>query len=78
MTAACARFALPQSRLGLTGAMQSERLVFPEMLEPIGRQSRIADRGHDRAVAEIGLDGARVSWPSLASLNPQACRNMWE
>jgi hypothetical protein len=21
---------------------------------------------------------ARVSWPSLASLNPQACRNMWE
>ena len=21
---------------------------------------------------------ARVSWPSLASLNPQACRSMWE
>jgi hypothetical protein len=60
MTAACARFALPHSRLGLTGAMQGRRLVFPEMLEPIGRQSRIADRGHDRTVAEIGLDGASV------------------
>ena len=35
------------------------KLVFPEMLEPIGRQSRIAGR-HDRAVAEIGLDGASV------------------
>ena len=27
MTAACARFALPHSRLGLTGAMQGRRLV---------------------------------------------------
>ena len=60
MTAACARFALPHSRLGLTGAMQGRRLVFPEMLEPIGRQSRIANCRHDRAVAEIGLDGASV------------------
>jgi len=29
-------------------------------LEPTGRQSRVADGGHDRAVAEIGLDGASV------------------
>ena len=60
MTAACAHFALPHSRLGLTGALQGRRLVFPKIFEPIGRQSRIADRGHDRAVAEIGLDGASV------------------
>jgi hypothetical protein len=60
MTAACARFALPHSRLGLTGAMQGRRLVFPEVLEPIGCQSRIAHGGHDRSVAEIGLNGARV------------------
>ena len=36
-------------------------LVFPEILEPIGRQSRIAHGGHDRAVAEVGLDGASVT-----------------
>ena len=35
-------------------------LVFPEILESIGRQSRIAYRGHDRAVAEIGLNGTSV------------------
>jgi hypothetical protein len=35
-------------------------LVSPEVLEPVRRQSRIADRGHDRAVAEIGLDRASV------------------
>ena len=58
--AVCARFALPHSRLGLTGAMQGRRLVFPEMLEPIGRQSGAPDGGHDRAVPEIGLDGANV------------------
>jgi hypothetical protein len=40
--------------------MQGRRLVFPEILEPIGRQSRIADRGHERTVAEIGLDGASI------------------
>jgi hypothetical protein len=36
------------------------KVVLPEILEPIGRQSRIADRAHDRAVPEIGLDGASV------------------
>jgi hypothetical protein len=35
-------------------------LVFPEIFEPIGRQSRIAHGGHDRAVPEICLDGASV------------------
>jgi hypothetical protein len=40
-------FALPHSRLGLTGAIQGRRLVFPEVLEPIGCQSRIAHGGHD-------------------------------
>jgi hypothetical protein len=39
------------------------------MLEPIGRQSRIADRGHDRAVPEIGLDGASVV-PVVGELEP--------
>ena len=35
-------------------------LVFPEILEPIGRQSGVSDGGHDRAVPEIGLDGASI------------------
>ena len=30
-------------------------LVLPEVFEPIRRQGRVADRGHDRSVAEIGL-----------------------
>jgi hypothetical protein len=30
------------------------------MLEPIGRQSSMAIRGYDRAVPEIGLNGASV------------------
>jgi hypothetical protein len=54
-----------------------DKLILPEILKPIGRQSRIADRGHDRAVAEIGLDGTSVV-AGVASLNPQACRSMWE
>jgi hypothetical protein len=28
-------------------------------------------------MAEVGLQRERVSWPSLASLYPQACRSMW-
>src|SRR6516164_6262524 len=35
-------------------------LILPEVFEPTGRQSRIPNRRHDRAVAEIGLDGASV------------------
>src|SRR5215472_1589756 len=35
-------------------------LIPPEVLETIRRQGRVADRGHDRSVAEIGLDGASV------------------
>jgi hypothetical protein len=38
----------------------SATLVFPEILEPIGRQSGVSDGGHDRAVPEIGLDGASI------------------
>ena len=34
------------------------KLILPEVFEPVRRQSTIADRGHDRSVAEIGLDGA--------------------
>jgi hypothetical protein len=34
--------------------------VFPEILEPIRRQRSITNRGHDRAVTEIGLNGASV------------------
>jgi hypothetical protein len=35
-------------------------LVLPEVFEPVRRQGRVADCGHDRSVAEIGLDGASV------------------
>src|SRR6516165_2971616 len=35
-------------------------LVLPEVSEPVRRQGRVADRGHDRSVAEISLDGASV------------------
>ena len=37
-----------------------EKLILPEVLESVRRQGRVADRGHDRSVAEIGLDSARV------------------
>jgi len=47
----------------------SATLVFPEILEPIGRQSGVSDGGHDRAVTEIGLDGARVA-AVLGELEP--------
>jgi len=40
------------------------RSIFPEVFEPVRRQGRVADGGHDRSVAEIGLDGAR---PFVAS-----------
>src|SRR5262249_47349064 len=36
------------------------KLILPKVLEPVRRQGRVADRGHDRSVAEIGLDGASV------------------
>jgi hypothetical protein len=39
---------------------REKKLVSPKILEAIGRQRRIAHGGHDRAVAEISLDGARV------------------
>src|SRR5262249_51155971 len=35
-------------------------LILPEVFEPVRRQGRVADRGHDRSVAQIGLDGASV------------------
>ena len=35
-------------------------LVLPEVFEAVRGQGRVADRGHDRSVAEIGLDGASV------------------
>ncbi len=37
-----------------------KELVSPEILKAMGRQGRVADRGHDRSVAEISLDGASV------------------
>ena len=37
-----------------------EKLILPEVFEPVRRQGRVADCGHDRSVAEIGLDGASV------------------
>src|SRR5215472_2757513 len=36
------------------------KLILPEVFEAVRRQGRVADRGHDRSVAEIGLDGASV------------------
>ena len=36
------------------------KLILPEVFEPVRRQGRVADRGHDRSAAEIGLDGASV------------------
>src|SRR5215831_8568001 len=36
------------------------KLILPEVFEPVRRQGRVAHRGHDRSVAEIGLDGASV------------------
>ena len=36
------------------------KLILPEVSEPVRRQGRVADRGHDRSVAEIGLDGVSV------------------
>src|SRR5499427_4773455 len=36
------------------------KLILPKVFEPIRSQGRVADRGHDRSVAEIGLDGASV------------------
>src|SRR6516164_2338662 len=35
------------------------KLIFPEVFESVRSQGRVADRGHDRSVAEIGLDGSR-------------------
>ena len=34
------------------------KLILPEVFEAVRRQGRVADRGHDRSVAEVGLDGA--------------------
>jgi hypothetical protein len=36
------------------------KLILPEVFKPVRRQGRVADCGHDRSVAEIGLDGASV------------------
>jgi hypothetical protein len=36
------------------------RSVLPKPLKSMRRQGRVAHRGHDRSVAEISLDGARI------------------
>src|SRR5262249_31123090 len=36
------------------------KLMIGEVFEAVRGQGRVADRGHDRSVAEIGLDGASV------------------
>src|SRR5215471_8437318 len=50
--------------LALTGRTESSsdawKSIFPEVFEAVRRQGRVADRGHDRSVAEIGLNGASV------------------
>ena len=47
---------------GVTGQLELSlgKLVLPEVFEAVRRQDRVADRGHDRSMAEIGLDGASV------------------
>jgi len=37
-----------------------EKLILPEVFEPVRRQGRVTNRRHDRSVAEIGLDSASV------------------
>ena len=51
---------LPRARSTYPGCTREKELVLPEVLKPMGCQSRIAHRGHDRTVTEIGLDGARI------------------
>src|SRR5215472_5081387 len=53
------------------------KLILPEVFEAVRRQGRVADRGHDRSVAEIGLDGASVV-AVVGELEPAACRSMSE
>ena len=36
------------------------KLILPKVFEAVRGQGRVADRGHDRSVAEIGLNGASV------------------
>src|SRR5262249_18275559 len=36
------------------------KLILPEVFEAVRGQGRVANRGHDRSVAEIRLDGASV------------------
>src|SRR5262249_36935583 len=48
------------SLVGLSRRLTLGKLILPEVFEPVRRQGRVADRGHDRSVAEIGLDGASV------------------
>ena len=47
---------------GVTGQLELSlgKLVLPEVFEAVRGQGRVANRGHDRSVAEIGLDGASV------------------
>ena len=48
------------SLVGLSRRLTLGKLILPEVFEPVRRQGRVADCGHDRSVAEIGLDGASV------------------
>jgi hypothetical protein len=47
-------------RDGRNNHVTLEKLILPEVFEPVRRQGRVADGGHDRPVAEIGLNGASV------------------
>src|SRR5262249_4480380 len=73
----CQALFRPLPPLG-SSADRSKELVFPEVLEPIGRQSRISNCGHDRAVGRDKPGSRGCHGRSLASLNPQACRSMCE
>jgi hypothetical protein len=47
-------------RDGRNNHVTLEKLILPEVFEPVRRQGRVAHRGHDRSVAEVGLDGASI------------------
>jgi hypothetical protein len=44
---------------------------------PVADELRVNPNSKN-SVLIVAVNLARVSWPSLASLNPQACRSMWE
>src|SRR5262245_49506589 len=60
-----------------TPSLRAPTAVKPKVFEAIGRHFGVAHRVLDVFVPQGSAARPRVSWPSLASLNPQAWRSMW-